>query len=816
MAWYVCLVLSLGLHLKPCTTVNASKLKELTRESFLRIMQSEKTSFVYFGNHVTPTIGLFLEQLEKSANALDDYGILVAKVNCSEIPVPKYCTKELVMKKAYLFRGSELMKSFVTDTVFDVSAIVAHVLFTVLFNELRIVQTPEELWSIEKNVKGKTDIVLTQIVTLGLPEHRAVMEAAFVYGAKYQFVLTAGGSVIKYLGVEDSSSPQSRLWFLHCKEVLQQSDPCPYTVMRRALTTLNIYTFLQLMEAPLVTEASAGPSEVKLPYSHLHAPLLFLFSQADTLALDRMTAETLAWRLRGELVVVLIRRDSLDAKTSLEYNAAYRLPGEGSEIKYFTLKSTEEAVDLFREKIVQEEEEEDDYNDWTVLDVLDDEVVDTVYQYRDVELDLGPVSELTKHTFDAVVKGTDIIVVLFFVRWDAVSMALLQSFKEVANTLEGMLAGVPNTLLTSVDCGEWADLCGSEMVSSFPTIRTYRRWEPPQTYRGMLGAEALHRCHVLLPVILFSEDEVWSFLKEDIYHRYTSLSPGTVLGLLSSVQDPGRFMFEEAARVLRGETTLGLFVDHQAEKWAKNYGVQLPALFVCRGLDVPMETYSLHLSSTKELVADIQRALHGSFPELTVETLPLYLDIKKPLLLLFMGDDEKINKDQGVLENKDVRADLHSLIGTKQLESYKLCWIHLGRTPVGRAVLQSYLGYVPQLPALVLSHLGSGIEVFLYPPEALLMSDTVLQWLDRIERQEEQPTGFILDKNWGPPVSFYNFLSIMDQQLPGYAAQRTPESKKRGMEAEHRDKQSGHTEQGARDIKHWPKQPSSPHQHYEL
>lgn len=49
---------------------------------------------------------------------------------------------------------------------------------------------------------------------------------------------------------------------------------------------------------------------------------------------------------------------------------------------------------------------------------------------------------------------------------------------------------------------------------------------------------------------------------------------------------------------------------------AKNYGVQLPALFVCRGLDVPMETYSLHLSSTKELVADIQRALHGRFVSL--------------------------------------------------------------------------------------------------------------------------------------------------------------------------------------------------------
>lgn len=32
------------------------------------------------------------------------------------------------------------------------------------------------------------------------PEHRAVMEAAFVYGAEYQFVLTMGGTVLQHMG----------------------------------------------------------------------------------------------------------------------------------------------------------------------------------------------------------------------------------------------------------------------------------------------------------------------------------------------------------------------------------------------------------------------------------------------------------------------------------------------------------------------------------------------------------------------------------------------------------------------------------------
>ncbi|KAL7862495.1 hypothetical protein SRHO_G00139360 [Serrasalmus rhombeus] len=355
-----------------CGSPGASRLVEHTAQSFRDAVLSGKTSFIYFGKHVNPAIKAFIEQLEMSAHALEDYGILVGKVNCSKDSVEKYCTGEEVMKKAYLFRGADVLRSFDIDTVFDVNAIVSHVLFSVLFTEVRYVHTPAELLAVERAAKGKMDIVMGHIQVLGLPEHRALMEAAFVYGAKYQFVQTTGAPLLKHLGVADPTSVQARLWFLHCRGVAHRSEPCPHTLMRKPLTTINIHTFLQLMEAPLLTEAAVDPDEVKVVYNHLNVPLLFLFTQSETLQLDRDTAESVARRLRGEVGVVLIHRDSHRVKTPLKHNAAYRLPQE--EVRYFSLKKVEELIDLFREQLFQgteeeeEEEEEEEQDDrWSSL-----------------------------------------------------------------------------------------------------------------------------------------------------------------------------------------------------------------------------------------------------------------------------------------------------------------------------------------------------------------------------------------------------------------------------------------------------------------
>ncbi|KAL6477326.1 hypothetical protein MHYP_G00131610 [Metynnis hypsauchen] len=758
-------------------SADASGLVDHTAQSFREAVLSGKTSFIYFGKDVNPAIKAFIEQLEMSAHALEDYGILVGKVNCSKDSVEKYCTGEEVMKKAYLFRGADVLRSFDIDTVFDVNAIVSHVLFSVLFTEVRYVQTPAELLAVERAAKGKMDIVMGHIQVLGLPEHRALMEAAFVYGAKYQFVQTTGAPLLKHLGVGDPTSVQARLWFLHCRGVAHRSEQCPHTLMRKPLTTINIHTFLQLMEAPLLTEAAVDPDEVKVVYNHLNVPLLFLFTQSETLQLDRDTAESVAQRLRGEVGVVLIHRDSRRVKTPVKYNAAYRLPQE--EVRYFNLKKVEEVIDLFREQLFQgtEEEEEEEDDRWSSLDVLDDEVAESVYRDRGVTLDTEAVTKLTAETFSTAVTQNGLIVVLFYVKWDAVCVAFLQSYVEVADVLEdvsGYRVGL---------CGLW-----------FPSI-TEACWGTGSLHRFLLLSQ------VPSPTSLSSSAEVLSFLEGDLYNTNSALSPVRVLGLYSPA-DTDVVVFEEAAKSLRGETLLGLFVHEEAERWAEEHSVTLPALLVSRGPGILREARSLHSSTPQELISHIQRATLDPFPELTVENLPWYLELEKPLLLLFVGAEESTETDQSLKEIQKAQS-------TRQLDSSLPCWIHLGRTPAGRSVLEAYLGFVPPLPALVLSQLASGGEVFHFPPERPLLAGTIVQWLKRIEDGQEQPAGVVSDAAWGPPVPFYDFLAVMDEEAPGYAAQRSPKAKPGGKRGSERGQERSPAGRGETETAFNPQRPSA-------
>ncbi|TRY65227.1 hypothetical protein DNTS_002935 [Danionella cerebrum] len=744
----------------------SSKLMEDSSMSFMERMESGKTFFVYFGNHVNPTIQQFLEQLEVSAEALVDYGISVVKVNCSKDLIMLYCTGEKLQTKAYLFRGSEVLRIFDIDTVFDVNAIVSHILFSVLFNEVQHVQTPAELQRVEAAAKRKHDIVVGHIPVMGLPEHRALMETAFVYGAKYQAV--------------DSSPSQARLWVLQCKGISKLSDSCPCTAMRRPLNTINIHTFLQLMDAPLVTEAVADPAEVDVIHIHLGVPVLYLFSQAQTQSLDRVSAHTLALQLRGEVGVVLIHRDNAGGKAPLKFNAAYKLPQE--EVKYLTLSSTEEVVKLFREELLEEHQMADEEEVEGHLSDLDDEVSESVYRDRDLLLDLEPITELTSDTFQTTVLQNEVTVVLFYFKWDAVCKAFIQSYSEVAEGLDEV-SGVE---LAAVDCGEWTDMCTRQNVTSFPSVLIYRPMSAVQSYKGMLGSKSLHRFILMSlvssPLHLFSSAEVLSFLEGDLYTKYVNLTPVRVLGLFSSTQDSGIPLFEEAARFLTGETILGLFAHEEAVQWVKGTSVSLPALLVSRGPGIHYDFYSLPSSSAADHVSLIQRAQLDPFPELTVENLPWYLELGKPLLLLFIGKED-------ATESLSSLAEMKVLMGSAELKSFLPCWIHLGRTPVGRSVLERNLGFVPPLPALVTLHLRTGGEVFLFPADHPLIATNILQWIHDVENRHQHPAGSIPDVKWGPPVPFFDFLAIMDQEAPNYAAQRVPKIKTGGS-ADH--KEQGH------------------------
>jgi len=72
-----------------------------------------------------------------------------------------------------------------------------------------------------------------------------------------------------------------------------------------------------------------------------------------------------------------------------------------------------------------------------ILDIQDDEVAETVYRDRKRRLPLELTVELTEETFNATVVASDSIV-LFYAGWQAVSMAFLQSYIDLAIKLKGM------------------------------------------------------------------------------------------------------------------------------------------------------------------------------------------------------------------------------------------------------------------------------------------------------------------------------------------------------------------------------------------
>ncbi|XP_030007199.1 thioredoxin domain-containing protein 16 [Sphaeramia orbicularis] len=777
---------------------NTSDLIEYTAADFYEKLYSGKMMFIYFEGQVSPSISLFLVELVRSAEALQDYGVLVGKVNCNKEPVSKYCTEDRILLTAFLFRSGKELLSFDLDTVFDVNAIVSEVLFAILRDEVRYVHTDADLLAMEKTARGKKDIVLGYVSSLGTQEHRSIMETAYVYGSKYQFILITGGPVLKHLGV-NKSSPSSQVWFLHCrvhKGFMNPPTPerCPLTRMRKPLSVLSLHSFLQLMEAPLVSEVNEDPSQVQPPqFPYQQTPQVFLFSRRETEHLDRDTAVTLAWRLRGLALLFLVHRDSPGVQTPEDYNAAYRLPEKGSEVKYLTLHSLEDLLELFTNPDTEEEEqelqgmeeeddEEDEEEEDTIFGQLDDEVAASVYQDRGNLLDMDLFTPLNTDNFHETVAQSGLTVALFYLKWDAVSMAFLTSFAEVAERLED--TGVDDVQMSAVDCGEWTDLCAAQSGSSrplpfqpittFPAVLLFRPEELAQHYRGMLGSEALQRFIMLSrqssPVHLSTEAEVTSFLEEEL----SGYTPEKVLALFQIHTHAGVSMFVEAAKSLRGELLTGLLTDGLAEKWASDHAADLPVVLVFPSWRTHTHPSVLPLSSTTEdLIMHINTALLHPLPELMVENLPNFLSLGKALLLLFVGEEED---EIGQRQNKALVEELRRVVqlGGGKMERFLPCWIHLGRTPAGIPVLGSYLGGLPPLPALVLTHLPSGGEIYQYPPRSPIVALSVLQWLQRIEDGNESPAGMLGEQSWPPVAKFYDFLTVMDKNDPDSARQQQP------------------------------------------
>ncbi|NWQ66112.1 TXD16 protein, partial [Neopipo cinnamomea] len=761
--------------------------QEPSPQRYFSGLEAGRASLAFFTPHVSPGAQPFLEQIESSAEALQDYGISVVKVNCPKEDVSRYCGKENALRKAYLFRGNILIREFPTDALFDVNSIVANVLFALLFNEVKYVETLADLQNIESVLKGKSNMVFAYVPATGTAEHRAVMEAAFVYGTIHQFVLTTEAALLKATGSDDPDGSSAWLLFYHCQRATDPAQPCRRTALAQPLTLLNIHRHLKLMGAPLVTEVAEDPEKVSTVHLQLGLPLVFILSQRETYEADRRTAELVAWQLLGKAGVALLSRDLVDLNVLRRSNVALKTPDEGMPIQYLVLEDTDEVITLVEDKnkvkqIQEDEEEEEEEEDEGETennnqDVQDDQVVEAVSRDKKRELPLEQVLVLTEETFHPSLSEAARTVVLFYASWEAVSLAVLRSYSEVADHLKG----TPGVLLSRVNCWDWPGICTQENVTQFPTIKIYGKGEKSVTYDGMWGTEELTSFIILsrvsCPLELATMDEAEGFLRGEFPPELSNHHHTSLLGVFSTATSEAREAFEEAGNILSGHAVMGMYFEDGGLALSRKYSVFPPALLLARSGGRSVEGIALPKQSAQDVVQTIRYELMDVFPEITVQNLPQYLQLTKPFLVLFSDGD--ISQMEG--------KEMLKLAKGRPQQAFVACWLNLKKTPVGYGILRTYFAAVPSLPVLVWVNLQAGGQVFQFPPEQSITEVNILSWLEKLQAGLEIPSCTLSGEDWKPPLPAYDFLQMMETAVPelplhtshhpgDVPAQRPPES----------------------------------------
>ncbi|XP_060475835.2 thioredoxin domain-containing protein 16 isoform X2 [Panthera onca] len=753
-------------------------LSELSPQKYFSTLQPGKASLAYFCQADSPRTSIFLEELNEAVKPLQDFGISVAKVNCVKEETSRYCGKEKDLMKVYLFRGNILLREFPTDTLFDVNAIIAHVLFALLFNEVKYITTLEDLQNIENSLKGKANIAFSYVRAIGTPEHRAVMEAAFVYGTTYQFVLTTEIALLESIGTE--AIENAHFYFFHCKQVLDLTQQCRRTLMEQPLTTLNIHRFIKTMEAPLLTEVAEDPQQVSTVHLQLGLPLVFIVSQQATHEADRRTAEWVAWRLLGKAGVLLLLRDSLEVDIPQHANVVFRRAEEGAPVEFLVLHDTELIISRVEGNTHIEEMQEDEDEDVQSpdMDIQDDEVAETVYRHRKTQLPLELTVELTEETFNATVVASDSIVLFY--------------------------AGCTSTmLLTRVNCADWSDLCTKQNVTEFPVVKMYKEGKHPVSYAGMLGTEDLLKFILLnrisCPVNITSVQEAEEYLSGELYKDLIPYSSVSVLGLFSPNMTTAKEDFTKAGNYLRGCVITGIYSEEDVLILSNKYGATLPALLLARHKEGKVESIPFANFRVQDIVQIVTNALLETFPEITVENLPIYLRLQKPLLILF--SDGSINPQY--------TKTILTLVKEKHLDSLTPCWLNLKNTPAGRGILQTYFNALPPLPLIVVVNLHSGGQVFAFPSEQAITEQNLLLWLKKLEAGLESPITILPAQEWKPPLPAYDFLSMMDASASQHPTRKEPECTKetnmqKNDKKQHEDKSTIRKEPvETLRIKHW-------------
>lgn len=324
--------------------------------------------------------------------------------------------------------------------------------------------------------------------------------------------------------------------------------------------------------------------------------------------------------------------------------------------------------------------------------------------------------------------------------------------------------------LARVNCFDWTDVCQTNNITVYPTIKMYRKDSEEITYRGPLDSDHLAKAVLLLqhnlPLTLDNKETVEMFFDGRFPSLAKTATDIAVVGMFLDKSEKEFEAFEAAAKSLRGKFLMGYVTSATAKTLSTKYGLKLPAIMAYKRNDPFQSVDVFERKFTSQAIVDfVLKGNLPSFGELTPFNLPTYLTYKKPLLIVFRADSA----------DSVITPVMTRLARDRSLPSVFLCWMPVySTTDVNAEILKSYTGTSESLPALVLVNHEKG-TVHLFKND--VTKQAVKGWVESILNGKEQPTRLFSDGEWKPRLEGYDFLRMLDEEEEEKERQRLKKKK---------------------------------------
>ncbi|CAL1700698.1 unnamed protein product [Somion occarium] len=248
------------------------------------------------------------------------------------------------------------------------------------------------------------------------------------------------------------------------------------------------------------------------------------------------------------------------------------------------------------------------------------------------------VIDLTPSNFDAVVNPEPLILVEFFAPWCGHCKALAPHYEEAATALKDK-----NIKLAKVNCVDEADLCQSNGIQGYPTLRVYRNGEHTD-YGGPRKADG-----IISYMIKQSLPAVSEVTKEN-FEDFKKADKVVALAFLPSNTAAPAPEFSSTAEKHREDYLFGLTTDKDVIEAA---GVTPPAIVLYRSFDEPIIEfpYPVPSASQKEIEQWIKDLSIPIIDQVNAENYQVYAQSGKPLAYLFIdASDSKLQEHVDALK----------------------------------------------------------------------------------------------------------------------------------------------------------------------